>query len=91
MTKLIGIKELQQNTKMVREEIGKGTHFIVVYRSKPVFEIKPLPSNIEFTEDLKVENVYTNNFIKRMEAAEKDIKQGKLKTYDTTDEFLKSL
>lgn len=41
MTKLIGLKELQQNTKRVREEVSKGTHFIVVYRSKPIFEISP--------------------------------------------------
>ncbi len=91
MTKLIGIKELQQNTKRIRAEVEQGTHFIVVYRSKPIFEIKPLPTNVEFAEDLKRENIYTNDFIKRMEAAEKDIKQGKIKTYNTTDEFLKFL
>lgn len=41
MTKLIGLKDLQQNTKKVREAVAKGTHFIVVYRSKPIFEISP--------------------------------------------------
>lgn len=91
MTKLIGIKELQQNSKRIRTEVAQGTHFIVVYRSKPIFEIKPLPKNLEFSEDLKMENIYTDDFIKRIEEAEKDIKQGKIKTYKTTDEFLKSL
>lgn len=43
MTKIIGIKDLQTKTKQIREEVEKGTHFIVVWRSKPIFEIKPLP------------------------------------------------
>lgn len=90
MTKLIGIKELQQNTKNIREEVGKGIHFIVIYRSKPIFEIKPLSDDFEFTEDFKSTGLYTNDFIKRMEEAEDNLKKGKTKTY-TTKEFLKSL
>lgn len=42
MPKLIGIKELQTNTRAIREEVAKGVHFVVIYRSKPVFEIRPL-------------------------------------------------
>ena len=91
MTKLSGIKALQQKTKWVREEVEHGTHFIIIHRSKPIFEIKPLSQNVEFAEDLKLENVYTDDFIKRMEEAEKDVRRGKLKTYNSTDEFLKSL
>lgn len=60
MTKLIGIKELQQNTKKVREAVAKGTHFIVVYRSKPIFEINPFQecnllelSHEEVTDEIK--------------------------------------
>jgi hypothetical protein len=91
MTKLIGIKELQTNTKRIREESAKGVHFIVVYRSKPVFEIKPIEDNIEFAEDLKASGLYTNEFTKKMEKAEKDVKNKKTQTFSNTEEFLKSL
>lgn len=42
MPKLIGLKEFQQNTKRVREEVSRGVEFIVIYRSEPVFGIVPL-------------------------------------------------
>lgn len=42
MPKLIGIKELQMNTRSIRENVAKGVSFIVIYRSKPVFEIHPV-------------------------------------------------
>ena len=42
MTKIIGLKDLQQNTKRIREEVAEGVSFVVIYRSKPVFEIRPL-------------------------------------------------
>lgn len=90
MTKLIGLKELQQNTRAIRESVEKGIRFIVVYRSKPIFEIKPLSDDFEFAEDFKSTGLYTDDFIKRMEEVESDIKKGKTKTY-TTKEFLKSL
>lgn len=90
MTKLIGLKELQLNTKKIREEVEKGVRFVVIYRSKPIFEIRPLENDLEFTDDLKSTNLYTEDFLKRMEKAEKNIKESKLKTY-TTEEFLKSL
>lgn len=90
MTKLIGIKELQQNTKRVREEVSQGVSFVVIYRTKPIFEIKPVSSEFKFADDLKLTGLYTNKFIERMEEAEQNIQKGKTKTY-TTDEFLKSL
>lgn len=90
MTKLIGLKELQQNTRAIRESVEKGINFIVIYRSKPIFEIKPLSSDFEFAEDFKSAGLYTDDFIKRMEEAESNIKKGKTKTF-TTKEFLKSL
>jgi len=42
MLKLIGIKELQMNTRGIREDVANGISFIVIYRSKPVFEIHPV-------------------------------------------------
>jgi len=81
---------LQKNTKKIRQDVAKGIHFVVIYRSKPVFEIRPLPSTTEFTEAFKTEGIYTQDFLNRMEEAENDIKKGKVKTYSPED-FLKSL
>lgn len=82
MTKIIGVKELQTKTKKIREEVGKGIHFIVVWRSKPIFEIQPLN---------KGEFAYTDDFIERMEQAQEDIRSGRTKKFKSTEEFLKSL
>lgn len=90
MTKLIGIKELQTNTKRIREAVGKGVRFIVIYRSQPIFEIKPISPPIEFVDDFEAESIYTKNFIRRMREAEENIKTGETKKY-STEEFLKSL
>lgn len=90
MTKLIGIKELQTNTKKIREEASKGVHFIVLYRSQPIFEIKPIQNPSQFTASLKETGLYTNEFITRMEKAQEDAKHGRTKTY-SPESFLKSL
>jgi len=90
MTKLIGVKELQKNTKSIREQVERGVSFIVVYRSKPIFEIKPIPADMDFYDDLKAENIYNNKFLDKMEEAQSDVKNGKLKRY-TAKEFINSL
>lgn len=90
MTKIIGIKELQTKTKHIRKEVEKGVHFIVIYRSKPIFEIKPLQDAFEFSGALESTSLYTEDFIKRMQEAEENIKSKNTKSY-TTDTFLKSL
>lgn len=90
MTKIIGIKELQTETKKIREEVGKGMHFIVVWRSKPIFEITPFKES-DFAEDLRVSNLYSKDFLKRMEEASEDVKKGRTRTFKNTEEFLKSL
>lgn len=90
MTKLIGIKELQKNTKTIRKEVENGVSFIVIYRSQPIFEIRPIPKKIEFVDDLVSTGIYTEKFIKKMKEAEENIKKGKIKSY-STEEFLKSL
>lgn len=90
MTKIIGIKELQTKTKRIRKEVEKGVRFIVIWRSKPIFEIRPLET-LEFAEDLRTTGLYTETFLKRMEEAEQDIKKGRTKTYPNTEAFLQSL
>lgn len=90
MTKIIGIKELQTNTKKIREDVEKGVHFIVVWRSKPIFEIKPF-EDTDFADALKSTNLYTEDFIRRLEEAREDMRQGRTKTFKNTAAFLKSL
>lgn len=90
MTKIIGVKELQTKTKKIREEVEHGMHFIVVWRSKPIFEIKPV-TETEFSESLKATGLYKDDFIKRMEQAEEDIRAGRTKKFKSTEKFLKSL
>ncbi len=51
MPKLIGIKDLQTNTRAIREEVAKGVHFVVIYRSKPVFEIRPISGGEDWTAE----------------------------------------
>lgn len=90
MTKIIGIKELQTNTKKIRQEVEKGVSFVVVWRSKPIFEIKPL-ENFEFAESMRSTDLYTDDFINRMEEVEKDLRKGRGKIHKSPQEFLKSL
>lgn len=91
MTKLIGLKEVQKNTKYIREEVEKGVNFIVLYRSKPLFEIKPISQDFHFTDELETSGVYNAQFIKKMKEAEKNIAEGKTKTFTSTEDFLASL
>lgn len=90
MTKFVSIKQLQTNTKKIREEVEKGMHFIVIWRSKPIFEIRPLDTQ-DFAQAMKESNLYTDDFVKQMKEAQEDIKGGKIKTFTSTEEFLKSL
>jgi prevent-host-death family protein len=40
-TKIIGLKELRENTESYINKTAKGQSFIVVRKSKPVFRISP--------------------------------------------------
>ena len=90
MTKIIGVKDLQTRTKQIREEVEKGVRFIVVWRSKPIFEIKPLDS-LEFADALRESGMYNENFLQRMDESEKNIRSGKTKKFKNTSAFLQSL
>lgn len=48
MTKIIGLKELRENTETYLTQIKKGYSFLVLRRSEPVFKISP----VEESEDL---------------------------------------
>ena len=40
--KIIGLKELRENTENYISAVGKGKSFIVVRRSKPIFKVVPV-------------------------------------------------
>ena len=42
MEKIIGLKELRENTESYITKIKKGGSFVVVKKSKPVFKISPV-------------------------------------------------
>mgnify|MGYP001602913781 CR=1 FL=1 len=80
MMKIIGIKDLQTKTKQIREEVEKGVHFIVVWRSRPIFELKPI-KNLEFSENMAKAGLYKSGFIEPMRKSEDDIKNGSTKRF----------
>jgi prevent-host-death family protein len=42
MEKIIGLKELRENTETYINAVNKGGSFVVVRRSRPVFKITPI-------------------------------------------------
>lgn len=87
---IIGIKDLQTKTKQIREEVGKGASFIVVWRSKPIFEIRPF-DHLNFIDDLKMTGMYNEEFIQSMGEAQEDIHRGRVTTHGSPEDFLQSL
>ncbi len=41
MAKIIGLKDLRENTESYISQVAKGKSFTVVRRSKPVFKLSP--------------------------------------------------
>ncbi|MFA5793251.1 MAG: hypothetical protein WC897_05300 [Candidatus Gracilibacteria bacterium] len=53
-TKIIGIKEYRQNiTSLWKEARKENIRYIVMYHSKPVFEVSPLQEEDELIEILR--------------------------------------
>jgi len=42
MTKIIGLKDLRENTEQYISSVKKGKSFVVVRRSKPIFRVSPV-------------------------------------------------
>lgn len=42
MATIIGLKELRENTENVAARVARGESFVVVKRSKPIFELRPV-------------------------------------------------
>ncbi len=52
--KMISVKQLRQNFVEVKEAVEEGENFILLYRSKPIAQIKPYKSsNIEVKSEKK--------------------------------------
>ena len=71
-TKLIGLKELRENTEKYISEISKGKSFIVLRKSKPLFTISPPDEDesmwepvIDFTK-INKNGVSANIILKRL-------------------------
>lgn len=41
----ISVKELRQKFPFVRNELKKGTSFLIIHKSKPIAELKPVNGN----------------------------------------------
>ena len=50
MTKIIGLKDLRENTDTYLAQIRKGHSFLVLRRSEPVFRISPVEEADEVWE-----------------------------------------
>lgn len=46
----ISVKELREKLPFVRSELKKGTSFLIIYKSKPIAELKPV-FNSEIPEE----------------------------------------
>lgn len=42
MEKVIGLKELRENTETYISAVNKGQSFVVIRRAKPVFKLSPV-------------------------------------------------
>lgn len=47
MTEYINIKEVRQHFGKVRAGLNNGIHYIVIYRSQPIAELRPLKKTNE--------------------------------------------
>ncbi len=50
MTKIIGLKELRENTETYLTQVKKGNSFLVLRRSEPIFKISPVDEAEELWE-----------------------------------------
>lgn len=47
MVNIVGVKELRGNLPAYVREVGRGRSFLVVKRSKPIFQISPVEASEE--------------------------------------------
>ncbi len=78
-TKFIGIKEFRQNMAQIyKSALKKKQRLILLKNNKPIFELKPLSQEEEFT----------NTFIEGIEEALDDVKHGRVYTTEEVNKML---
>lgn len=71
---IIGLKELSQNAGKIADRVAKGETFIVVKRSKPVFNITP-PTPATSTDRIQETTDWTKQFVKDHQPAFDELSQ----------------
>ena len=72
-TRFVGIKEFRQNMAEISDSARKKRQRIIIMRkNKPLFELTPLVGDDE--------GVYTQEFVRGIEEAERQIKKGQTYT-----------
>lgn len=72
-TKIIGIRDYRKNiTSLWKEAREKNIRYIIMYHSKPVFEVNPLQDEDELIEVLR----------KDIEKAREQAKKGKIVSHE---------
>ena len=51
MEKIVGLKELRENTEKYVRDVGQGETYVVMRKSKPLFRIAPLEERWEEVVD----------------------------------------
>ncbi|MBI5414409.1 hypothetical protein HZA38_02750 [Candidatus Peregrinibacteria bacterium] len=59
-------------------------------KSVKIKKLQKYKSGMDFSDAMKAENIYTDDFLESMKEAENDVKSGNVKEY-TKEEFLDSL
>lgn len=67
MATIIGLKELRENTTEVAERVANGETFVVIKRSKPIFNLTPIAKDSQLRQDEVAD--WTNKFINRYRPA----------------------
>jgi len=50
MNKIVGLKEFRENVEEYQKKVQKGHSFIIVKRSKPIFQISPITEEEQWEE-----------------------------------------
>lgn len=72
MDKIVGLRELRENLPVYAEKVQRGSSFVVVKKSKPLFRITPYDEDESFWEEvanfskIKPGGVAINDLIQRL-------------------------
>ena len=67
MSTIIGLKELREHTTEITERVAHGESFVVIKRSKPIFNLTPIVVDSQAHQDEVAD--WTKKFINRYRPA----------------------